>query len=158
MRVNILSSQHMSAVSGVLANNASTLEDVDLSLNRVGDDGLEKLSEGLKHCRYLQELWLSDTVLTSRSASTLSEVLSTLPSLEHLSVKGNNLGNNGMAQLSHGLQFCTRLKLLDIERTALSSESIPILQSLLSSLPPLQLGVGSDDFSEEDKNGRIILY
>ena len=56
---NGLSSQHMSAVSGVLANNASTLEYVNLSFNRIGEDGLEKLSEGLKQCRNLQKLTMT---------------------------------------------------------------------------------------------------
>ena len=166
MQYNDLSSQHMSAVSGVLANNASTLEVVDLSRNRFGDDGLEKLFEGLKHCRNLQELWLRDIGLTSRSASTLSDVLSSLPSLEKISVSENDLGDNGRAQLAHGLQFCTRLKELYIRSTALSSESVPILHRFLLSLPSLQLCVGSDDFSEEDKKkllfgvspGRIIWF
>ena len=166
MHGNSLSSQHMSAVSGVLANNASTLEDVDLSFNRIGDDGLEKLFEGLKQCRNLQKLWLEDIGLTSRSALTLSDVLPRLPSLKKLSVSANDLGDNGIAQLAHVLQFCTRLKRLDIECTTLSSESFPILHRLLSSLPSLRLGVGSDDFSEEDKkkllcgrfSGRIIIF
>ena len=166
MRVNSLSSQHMSAVSGILTNNASILECVDLSLNRVGYDGLVKLSEGLKHCRHLQKLWLIDIGLTSRSASILSDVLSSLPSLEMLSISENDLGDNGIAQLAHGLQFCTRLKRLDISRMALSSESFPILHRLLSSLPELLLFVRRDDFSEEDKKkllrgvspGCIICY
>ena len=151
MHGNSLASQHMLAVSGGLANNASTLEFVALTWNRVGDDGLEKLSEGLKQCRNLQNLWLADNGLTSRSASTLSDVLSRLPSLQELLISENDLGDNGIAQLAHGLQFCTRLKQLYIWRTALSSESFPILHRLLSALPSLQLCVGSDDFSKEDK-------
>ena len=151
MRVNSLSSQHMSDVSGVLANNASTLRNVDLSLNRVGDDGLEKLSKGLQQCRNLQELWLIHIGLTSRSASTLSGVLPSLPSLEKLSIRENDLGDNGIAQLAHGLHFCTRLKLLDITSTALSSESFPVLNRLLLALPSLQLKIQYPYFSEEDK-------
>ena len=162
---NSLSSQHMSAVSGVLANNASTLEDIDMSFNRIGDDGLEKLSEGLKRCRKLNELWLPRINLTSRSASTLSDVLPSLPSLEKLSLRGNDLGDNGTAQLAHGLQLSTRLKQLYIIETALSSESFPVLHRLLSSLPSLRLVVGSHDFCGEDKKkllggvspGRILL-
>ena len=148
---NSLSSQHMSAVSGILANNASTMEGVYLSFNRIGEDGLEKLSEGLKQCRHLQELWLTDNGLTSRSASTLSEVLLSLPSLEELSTGRNDLGDNGIAQLAHGLRFCSSLKRLRIKRTALSSESFPTLHRLLSLLPSLELLVEKHDFSEEDQ-------
>ena len=89
---NSLSSQHMSAVSDVLVNNASTLEDVQLSANRIGDDGFEKLSEGLKQSKKLKQLlWLRENGLTSRSASTLFDVLSSLPSLDQVSVSGNDL-------------------------------------------------------------------
>ena len=147
---NYLSSQHMSAVSDVLANNASTLENVNLSLNKIGNDGLEKLSEDLKRCKKLKKLGLSENGLTLRSASTLSDVLSSLPSLELLSVGENALGDNGIAQLTHGLQFCTNLKELYIRKTALSSRSVPVLHRLLSSLPSLQLSVGINDFSDED--------
>ena len=147
---NNLSSQHMSAVSDVLANNASTLENVNLSYNEIGNDGLEKLSEVLKRCKKLKMLWLPGNGLTLGSASTLSDVLSSLPSLEGLSVGENDLGDNGMAQLTHGLQCCTNLTVLYIRKTALSSRSVPVLHRLLSSLPSLQLSVGSDDFSDED--------
>ena len=148
---NDLSSQHMSAVSGVLANNASTLGNVSLSGNMIGDEGLEKLSGSLKRCRTLTKLWLEVLGLTSRGASTLSDALSSLPSLEQLSVIGNDLGDNGIAQLANRLQFCTRLRWLDIARTALSSQSVPILNRLLLSMPSVQLKVDRRDFTEEDK-------
>ena len=161
---NNLSAQHMSAMCGVLANNAGTLEYVDLSFNRIGDDGLEKLSKGLERCRKLNELRLIKTDLTSRSASILSDVQSSLSSIAILSVGFNYLGDNGIAQLAKGLQFCTHLKWLNIEGTELSSHSFPVLHRLLSSVPSLQLGVGSDDFNEEDNllqsihPGRIAFF
>ena len=154
MSGNSLSSQHMSAVSGVLANNASTLADVTLSSNKMEDDGLEKLSGGLKQCRELKKLWLGWNGLTFREASTLSDVLSSLPNLEMLSVSENDLGDNGIAQLAHGLQFCTRLRRLYINRTALTPLSFPILHRLLSPSPGSmlpELMLGWHDFSEEDR-------
>ena len=83
----------MSTVSGVLANNASTLTEFQLSYNRIGDLSLEKLSEGLKRSRKLNALWLMQNELTSRSASIaiLFDVLSSLPNLVELSVSGNRM-------------------------------------------------------------------
>ena len=151
MSHNIVSSQHMSVVSAILANNASTLEAVDWSGNRIGHASLEKLSEGLQHCRKLKELWLPGNDLTSRSAVTLSDLLPSLPSLEEFSVSENDLGANSMAQLAHGLQFCTHLKRLYLRGTALSSESFPVLHHLLSSLPSLKVVLGSHNFDRENK-------
>ena len=151
MSHNIVSSQHMSVVSAILANNASTLEAVDWSGNRIGHASLEKLSEGLKHCRKLKELWLPGNDLTPRSAVTLSDLLPSLPSLEEFSVSENDLGANSMAQLADGLQFCTHLKRLYLRGTALSSESFPVLHHLLSSLPSLKVVLGSHNFDRENK-------
>ena len=148
---NNLSAQHMSAVSGVLASNASTLEGVTLSLNRIGDEGMEKLCDGLQQCTKLKKLELIQNNLTTRSSVNLSNVLSGLPNLEQLSVDGNDLRDDGIAQLADGLQFCTRLGGLYVRKTALSSQSVPVLHRILSSLPSLHLSVGEYDFSEEDK-------
>ena len=139
-------SQSAAAMSGVITDNASTLKMVSLGYNRLGDIGLEKLSESLKRCRKLQ-LDLRSNDLTSRSGATLSDVL---PTLEWLWVSGNQLGDSGMEQLAHGLQFCTHLQLLVISDTALSSRSISVLSHLLQLLPALQLGVGSGDFSKDE--------
>ena len=140
----------MSSVGDVLANNASTLESVVLMHNTIGDDGLEKLSDGLKWCSKLKELLLKKNGLTSDSGSTLCDVLSSLPSLELLSVTGNDLEDYGIAQLAHGLQFCTSLERLYILETACSSQSFPVLHRLLLSLPYLQLRIGVYDLSEQD--------
>ena len=166
MHWNNLSSQHMPVVACVLANNASTLASVDLSTNRIGDDGLEKLSEALERCQKLKSLWLEGNDLALGDASTLSELLPRLPGLVELSVSNNRLGDSGIAQLAHVLKVCTRLKWLLIRRTSLSSQSFPILYRLLSSLPSLKLGVGRHDFSFEDKEklfhgvppGRITFH
>ena len=142
-----LSQSSAAAMSDVIANNASTLEEVYLDCNKLGDNGLEKLSESLKLCRKLRVLSLSSNGLTSRSGATLSDVLCKLPTLERLDVNGNQLGDSGMEQLAHGLQFCTCLQRLDISKTALTSQSIPVLRHLRALLAPLRLVVERTDFS-----------
>ena len=143
-------SRSIAAVSDVIANNASTLEVLFLGDTKLGDNGLEKLAASLKQCRKLKELHLDSNGLTSRSGATLADVLCKLPTLEQLWVDCNQLGDSGMKQLAHGLKFCTRLQKLDVSETALSSRAIPVLRPLLASLPALQLGVGSGDFSADE--------
>ena len=154
---NQLSSQHMLAVSDILANSATTLETMNLGFNMIGDDGLEKLSEGLKRCRKMKMLRLSRNHLSSKSASILSNVLRSLQSLEELSIGRNNLGDIGIEQLANGLQLCSRLVQLNIYRTAMSSKSIPVLLHLLSSLPSLRLVVGRNDFSKEGRKRLVCV-
>ena len=148
---NRLSSQHMLAMSDILANSGSTLVKLDLEFNRIEDDGLDMLAQGLKRCRKLKTLCLSSTGLSSKSGSTLSNVLCSLPSLKNLEISHNSLGDGGIEQLANGLQLGTRLVQLNIRYTGMSSESIPVLLHLLSSLPSLQLVVGCLDFSEEGR-------
>ena len=147
MTWNHLSSQHMLALSTLLADNAGTLERVDLASNAIGDDGVATLSEGLKHCTKLKTLFLAGNNLTSRSGATVSDVLPVLSTLERLSVGG--LGDDGMEQLAHGLQFCTRLKVLWISPTGWSSRSVPLLHRLLRSLSSLKLYAEENDFTKD---------
>ena len=146
---NSLSSQHMSAMSNILANNASTLSALSLGQNRIGDDGLDHLLERLKQCRGLKMLSLCMNGLTTRSDATLSDVLSGLSSLEDLVV--SVLGDDSMEQLAHGMQTCKRLKCLYVMPARLSTRSVPVLHRLLSSIPSLTLQAFENDFSEDAK-------
>ena len=76
MSLNAVTGQHMSKVGVILTNNASTLFSLNLSVNSLGDDGLEKLVPGIKQCKKLKSLGLGHTGLTSRSGSILGNVVS----------------------------------------------------------------------------------
>ena len=149
--IHSLPAQHMSSMGTILANSASTLEEVDLHGSELGDDGLEQLAAGLQQCRNLKKLQLSGTRLTLRSAPTLRDVVSCLPRLEKLFLSENDLHDSGMERLASGLQHCTALQLLDVQYTKLSARSVPVLCNLLSSLRQLnRLGVESNDFTGND--------
>ena len=141
--------EDMPALNAVLENNAHTLEGVYLNGNNIDDEGLEKLSEGLKLCRRLKELTLAWNDLTSRSGSTLCDVLSRLPSLEKLGVCHNHLEDDGMEQLIKGILHCTHLKQLYVWSTSISDLSLDILRGLLEFMPSLRLVVGQDVFKRD---------
>ena len=149
--ISSLPPQHMSSMGTILANNAITLEGVDLRQNVLGDDGLEQLAAGLQQCRNLKTLQLSGTRLTLRSAPTLRDVVSCLPRLEQLFLSENDLHDSGMEQLASGLQHCTALQLLGVQCTKLSARSVPVLCNLLSSLHRLDwLRVDGNGFTLND--------
>ena len=149
--ISSLPTQHMSSMGTILANSASTLEEVDLHSSVLGDDGLEQLAPGLQQCRNLKTLMLSKTRLTLRSAPTLRDVVSCLPRLEKLFLSKNDFHDSGMEQLASGLQHCTALQLLGVQYTKLSSRSVPVLCNLLSSLHRLdRLWIDSNGFTDSD--------
>ena len=149
--IRSLPTQHMSSMGTILANSASTLEEVDLDGSVLSDDGLEQLAAGLQQCKNLKRLQLSKTRLTLRSAPTLRDVVSCLPRLEKLYVYRNDLHDSGMEQLASGLQHCTALQLLGVQYTKLSARSVPVLCNLLSSLHHLdRLRVRGNGFTVYD--------
>ena len=101
-----LSSQHMSALGSAFANSAGTLEDVYLFGNSIEDDGLEKLSHGLRQCQKLRKLQLWSTNLTWRSGAFLGNLVSCLGNLQQLHISENSLGDHGLEELAEGLQQC----------------------------------------------------
>uniref|UniRef100_H2ZSA7 NACHT domain-containing protein n=1 Tax=Latimeria chalumnae TaxID=7897 RepID=H2ZSA7_LATCH len=90
-------------LSSVLSTNSS-LTELDLSRNKLGDSGLKLLSAGLMdpNCK-LQTLVLGKCGLTAGCCRDLSSVLSTNSSLTELNLSENKLGDSGVKLLSAGL-------------------------------------------------------
>ncbi|KAM9832105.1 NACHT, LRR and PYD domains-containing protein 12-like [Neosynchiropus ocellatus] len=133
-----LSERSGSLLSSVLSSPSSRLTQLDLSRNRdLKDPGVELLSAGLKspHC-HLETLSLSWCVLSERSGSLLSSVLSSPSSrLTQLDLSQNrDLKDPGVELLSAGLKSpdC-HLETLSLSRCRLSERSGSLLSSVLSS-------------------------
>ncbi|CAM4640507.1 unnamed protein product [Leuciscus chuanchicus] len=108
-----------SALTSALRSNPSHLRDLSLSLNKVGDSGVEQLSDLLQdpHCK-LEILWLWDCGVTDEGCAALTSALRSNPShLRKLSLTWNKVGDSGVKQLSDLLQdpHC-KLEILGIKR------------------------------------------
>ena len=95
------------------------LEELDISNNAFGDDGIQHLALVLRVNQCLKRLYLAACSLTSLSAS-LSEALATNTQLEELNVSGNALQDDGIQHLAHALQSNQHLKKLDVGSCNLS--------------------------------------
>ncbi|XP_053709308.1 ribonuclease inhibitor-like [Synchiropus splendidus] len=133
-----LSERSGSLLSSVLSSPSSSLTQLDLSHNWFLEDaGVELLSAGLKspHC-HLETLSLSDCLLSERSGSLLSSVLSSpSSSLTQLDLSWNwDLKDAGVELLSAGLKspHC-HLETLSLSNCGLSERSGSLLSSVLSS-------------------------
>ncbi|PWS21627.1 hypothetical protein DKP78_22595, partial [Enterococcus faecium] len=77
------------------------MKQLNLSINNLGDSGVELFSTGLEHpnCR-LETLGLRSCNLTEKSCAALSSALSSnSSSLKQLNLSYNNLGDSGVELL-----------------------------------------------------------
>ena len=129
-------SHTMLTLSSVLAS-LPRLGVLDLSGNRIQDEGFIHLTPGLQQCSQLRILWLVDCGLTSDgpSMALLTLVCMCLPHLEKFSVGRNPIGDVGLNQLSIGLEECFQLYHLDLWEIGMtSSQSMSTVSRLLQRL------------------------
>uniref|UniRef100_A0A8C4QYX9 Uncharacterized protein n=1 Tax=Eptatretus burgeri TaxID=7764 RepID=A0A8C4QYX9_EPTBU len=110
-------------------NNIINLEDLNLSLNPIGDEGLEGLMEGLKSQTKLRSLTLMNCKLSTKSGTILRD-LKNINNLEELHLSGNPIGDEGLEGLMEALKSQTKLRILLLEGCNLSTKSGPILRDL----------------------------
>ncbi|XP_064419082.1 NACHT, LRR and PYD domains-containing protein 3-like, partial [Latimeria chalumnae] len=131
-------------LSSVLSTNSS-LTELDLMLNNLGDSGVKCLSAGLRdpNCK-LQKLLLWGCGLTAGCCEDLSSILSTNSSLMVLDLSDNYLGDSGVKRLSAGLRDpnckLQTLRLRDCDLTAGCCEDLSSVLSTNLSLMELDLG------------------
>ncbi|XP_064424407.1 NACHT, LRR and PYD domains-containing protein 12-like [Latimeria chalumnae] len=130
-------------LSSILSTNSSLME-LDLGWNKLGDSGVKRLSAGLRdpNCK-LQALRLWECCLTAGCCEDLSYVLSTNSSLTDLYLGYNNLGDLGVKCLSAGLRDpnckLQKLRLWQCDLTAGCCKDLSSVLSTNSSLMVLYL-------------------
>ncbi|KAJ3431203.1 leucine rich repeat family protein [Anaeramoeba flamelloides] len=113
---------------------ASTIvESVDLSINEIDDDDLEKLGEALEHNSSVLHINLSFNKITDRGIKILSNSLKSNLYLKSLDLSGNKIGDNGVNELLNNLKFCVSLLEInvDLNNTTGRGDIIGQLQSYL---------------------------
>ncbi|XP_035768512.1 NLR family CARD domain-containing protein 3-like [Neolamprologus brichardi] len=131
-----LSERSCQALSSVLTSQASSLKELDLSNNSLGDSGVILLSAALKspHCE-LDTLRLSVCNLSETSCEALSSVLgSQCSSLKELDLSDNDLKDSGVKHLSVCVKssYC-KLETLSLSGCLITQEACTSLASALSS-------------------------
>ncbi|XP_078515289.1 NACHT, LRR and PYD domains-containing protein 12-like [Lissotriton helveticus] len=131
-------------LASVLETNSS-LTELDLNHNRLGDTGVKKLYEGLKHpnCK-LQTLRLALCSIKGSCCKDLASVLETNSSLTNLNLASNELRDAGVKKLCEGLKHPNcKLQTLGLVLCSLTDSCCEALASALetnSSLTELDLG------------------
>ncbi|XP_062386701.1 NACHT, LRR and PYD domains-containing protein 3-like isoform X2 [Sardina pilchardus] len=141
-----LTERSCAALSSALSSESSSLTQLHLRGNYLGDSGMELLSAGLTHpnCR-LETLELRGCSLTEKSCAAVAGALSSNSSrLRQLNLSYNDLGDSGVELLSTGLgnPHCEleKLELQYCKLTGGSCSSLAVaLRSNRSSLRELNL-------------------
>uniref|UniRef100_UPI00358F5227 NACHT, LRR and PYD domains-containing protein 12-like n=1 Tax=Myxine glutinosa TaxID=7769 RepID=UPI00358F5227 len=128
------------------------LEELNLSWNPIGDEGLEELMEGLKSQTKLRILELSYCKLSTESGPVLRD-LKNFINLEELVLRGNPIGDEGLEGLMEGLKSQTKLRNLWLMRCDLSTKSGPILRDLKNILNLKDLDLSWNPIGDEGLEG-----
>ncbi|XP_067260689.1 ribonuclease inhibitor-like isoform X2 [Chanodichthys erythropterus] len=122
------------ALTSALRSN-SHLRELDLSENKIGDEGLMLLSDRLKdpHCK-LEKLWLSQCNITAEGCAALTSALRSSSHLRELNLSENKTGDEGLTLLSDGLKdpHC-KLENLMLSKCNFTAEGCAALTSALRS-------------------------
>ncbi|NXM39955.1 RINI inhibitor, partial [Gymnorhina tibicen] len=127
-------------ISAVLRNKSS-LMDLSVGDNKIGDAGLALLCQGLMHssCK-IQKLWLWDCDLTSASCKDLSRLISTKETLTEISLIDNNLRDSGMEMLCQALKDPkSKLQELWVRECGLTTACCKAVSSALSTSKHLKV-------------------
>ncbi|KFV44983.1 Ribonuclease inhibitor [Tyto alba] len=120
-------------MSRVLSNKSSLI-DLIMGDNKIGDSGMALLCEGLMHpnCK-IRKLWLWDCDITSASCEGLSRLISTKETLTEMSLTDNNLRDSGMEMLCEALKDPrSKLQELWIKECGLTTACCKAISSALS--------------------------
>jgi len=119
-----------------LATNRS-LKCLDLSGNRDGDDGMERIARMLTINPVLDSISLQNMSGTDAGIGALARVLKTSTSLTQLDLHHNNIGTDGAAYLAGALRTNRTLRELSMNTNS-CREHAPVLLAALASTPRLE--------------------
>ncbi|KAK9883909.1 hypothetical protein WA026_004852 [Henosepilachna vigintioctopunctata] len=106
---------------------ASFIEDLDLSFNSLGDEGIKNGIHGLGDNQKMKKLNLSHNELTEESAIYLNEILSSAGSLEELNLAWNCFNTvKGMKILCEGFKNAESLRWISLAWNGISKEQTVI--------------------------------
>eukprot|EP00698_Gefionella_okellyi_P002199 TRINITY_DN12027_c0_g1_i1.p1 TRINITY_DN12027_c0_g1~~TRINITY_DN12027_c0_g1_i1.p1 ORF type:complete len:1528 (-),score=408.62 TRINITY_DN12027_c0_g1_i1:189-4772(-) len=130
MRVRLNASEDIIALAQALAANRS-LEGLDISGMRIGDEGARVISDALCHNGTLQILDLRRNHIHAEGAKLLTEALSRNKMLSMLILHGNGIGDEGAALLAEELLTNKTLQSLNIRHNRIEVEGIKKLSMCL---------------------------
>ena len=120
-------------IADVISEQPALIE-CNLGSNHIGDLAFATIGSALQKCKYLEELHLFATGLTSKSMDLLASVIAGLLHLKVLDVGYSQIGENGFEMLEPGLRQSPRLRALYLGYCGLTCHGVRLLSLLTSTL------------------------
>ncbi|MED6281749.1 hypothetical protein CHARACLAT_024970 [Characodon lateralis] len=115
----------------------SHLSVLDLSENRIGNEGLLSLSKAIMNLKSLRKIQLTSVGDSELGAVTAS--LRHCPFIQDVGLGWNNCGDDVAQELAKVLPFCHDLTRIDLECNSVSAAGVEALVKALRSCPALQV-------------------
>ena len=128
---NYLTSQEASAISDMM----TCLEELDISVNKLGDDGAVIISKGITKTNTLRVLNISHNNITFTGATAIINSLLHNTSLEVLAMSNNAIGKDGATAIAQAITNNKTLKQLIINNCEITATgATAIANSLLHNI------------------------
>ena len=111
-------------IAEMLSNVNIIIDNLNISNNALGVQGITHLSESLKQNRSLKHLEVSGCQLDSAGAASLASALRTNSTLERLDIDENAIGDGGIAHLAEALKCNKVLKHLDVSECDMTDAAL----------------------------------
>uniref|UniRef100_UPI00398F6D77 MHC class II transactivator n=1 Tax=Pristiophorus japonicus TaxID=55135 RepID=UPI00398F6D77 len=113
-------------------------QNVEMSENKIGDEGAERLAEVLSNLTSLEKLTLSRNQIADRGAQELARSLPNLKFLRTLSLYDNIIGDKGAEKLAEILPVMKSLKVLDVKFNKITDVGAQRLTQSLKNCPHIE--------------------
>ena len=133
--------------AAALANNKH-LEELDISGNALGGDGIQYLAQALRVNRGLRILSLKTCSLTSLSAKSIAEALTTNTHLEELNTTDNALCDDGIQYLARALKVNQHLKRITLASCGVSDIGLRYLAKAIQDNHSLKSLIVTNPYSK----------
>ena len=125
-----------------------TLQQLNVCDNSIGVEGATALAEMLKENRTLQQLDVGDNSIGVEGATALAEMLKENRTLQQLSVIGNSIGDRGATALAKMLKKNGTLQQLNVSCNLIGEGGATALAKMLKNRILQQLDVSSNSIGE----------
>ena len=123
MSTNKISDDGVIAISDYLKRNSS-LEKLNLSKNRITNKGAKMIAEALQLNTTLKQLDLSINKIFDDGATAISNVLKSNITLQELNISHNNITNKGITKITEVIQINSTLQNINISKNHITTEGL----------------------------------
>ena len=126
MSINKITNEGAKMIGEAIKVN-KTLQKLDISGNSISDDVSSAISDGVKCNISLQELDMSSNKVTNEGAKMIGEAIKVNKTLQKLDISGNSISDDGSSAISDGVKCNISLQELDMSSNKVTNEGAKMI-------------------------------